>query len=121
MNEDLLANFQTLSEDDRVRYVGGTRQNLLKDKIGVVRAVRYDSRTSRVVSAGVAFEGFSELVWASAESWRKLPQLIKQDFDIEKVFTDAAGGPLAVARAELARLEARVAELKSAIRVIESL
>jgi hypothetical protein len=122
VNEKNLLNvsFKNFETGDRVRYINGSRLNLYSDKIGIVEAVRTNWNDD-VISCGVKFDSEDELVWASVGTWRKLPQLIEQDFDIERIFTDAAGGPLEVAKAELARLEARVAELKTAIKVIESI
>lgn len=123
MNETVFAS-NTFAEGDRVRYVQGSRLDMYYDRIGTVKAVRKDA-DGEPMSIGVAFdEGNEMLVWAHVRSWRKLPQmavLSQKDFDMEKFFTDAAGGPLEVAKRELARLEDRVAELKAAIKVIESI
>ena len=104
--------------EDRVRYVAGSRIHSLGDKIGRVKSIR-KNEYSQPISLGVDF-GEGPIVWASVNSWRLLPPLTAQSFDIEKVFSDALGGPLAVAKAELARVEQRAEELRNAIRVIES-
>jgi hypothetical protein len=118
MNETVHFDISNVEMDDRVRYVAGSRIHSLGDKIGHVKSIRRDEY-GQPVSLGVDF-GVGALTWASVNSWRLLPPLTAESFDIDKVFSDALGGPLAAAKAELERIEQRAEELRNAIRVIES-
>lgn len=120
MNETETVHFdmRNVELEDRVRYVAGSRIHLFGDKIGRVKSIRRNEY-SQPISLGVDF-GSGLIVWASVNSWRLLPPLTTESFDIDKVFSDALGGPLATAKAELARIEQRAEELRNAIRVIES-
>jgi hypothetical protein len=113
MNETELLN----PVGDYVRYLGGSRASELKDRIGTIAAVRY-GLDNKPAFYGVDYPGNDVLVWATVSTW----EVVKgKTFDIEDIFIQAAGGPLAVAKAEIERLEARIAELKAAVKVIESL
>jgi hypothetical protein len=58
----------------------------------------------------------SEIYWTSVNS---IVNLSREDFDIDKVFTDAAGGPVAVLTAELERKRLEVAELEAALATLK--
>jgi len=115
-----------LALGDWVRYRGNSRYYELDGKIGRITSVRCNA-FGVAMSYGVAYANISDLVWAAAWAWElvtkdeiKDPKSV-ETFDIDKLFTNAAGGPIAVAKAEIERLEARIAELKAAVKVIESL
>lgn len=101
-----------------VTYAGDNRTAELEGKVGTIKQFRY-GRTGAIDSIGVDFPSEDLLVWAAPWSWNIVHT--DTDFDVERIFTEAAGGPLAVAKAEIERLETRLAELKAAVKVIESI
>jgi hypothetical protein len=105
--------------DSLVKYVGNSREYLLDNRTGRVKQQRVDPHNGEVLALGVAFPGIDDLQWGAPWCWEIVSDM--KTFDIEDIFSQAAGGPLAVARAEIARLEARIAELKAAVKVFESL
>ena len=116
----------TIEVNDWVRYLGLTRANRLSGKIGQVVSVRCNDETGEAISYGVAYAGIQDLIWASTWAWDLVTKAEKskpevKTFDVDELFGKAAGGPVAVAKAEIARLESRIAELKAAVKVIESL
>ena len=115
-----------LALGDWVRYHGNSRYYELDGKVGQFTSVKCNA-FGVAVSYGVAYANMDDLVWAAAWAWELVTKAEEEDlkavktFDIEDIFTNAAGGPLAVAKAEIERLETRIAELKAAVKVIESL
>jgi hypothetical protein len=98
-----------------VTYQGDNRIEL-DGKEGTVTSIRR-AGNGAITAYGVRIRGIADLVWAAPWAWG----YIVTDNDIDKAFTDAVGGPLAVAKAEITRLKARLAELEAAVKVIESL
>jgi hypothetical protein len=113
MNETELLN----PVGDYVRYLGVSRAAEFRGRIGTIAAVRY-GLDSKPAFYGVDYPGNGVLVWASVPTWEIVKDRV---FGIEEIFTAAAGGSLAVIDNEIARLEARLIELKNAKKVIESL
>lgn len=108
-----------------VRYVGSNREALY-ELIGVVEidngksvGVRYDNPSA------APYADKNGLVWAARWAWARIEdediRTLAQSEDLDDMFTVAAGGKLAVAQAEIARLEARLAELKEFVKVYNSL
>ena len=114
-----------LALGDWVRYHGNSRYYELDGKVGQITSVKCNA-FGVAVSYGVAYANMDDLVWAAAWAWELVTKVEKDEpevktFDIDEIFNSAAGGPIAVAKAEIERLEARIAELKAAVKVIESL
>jgi len=118
-NEDILGT--------KVLYVGNTREDLY-DYVGVVEAAT-DAASVGVrypVGVGEPYRGKDGLVWASRWAWKVVkPELSVvsnlDETEMDKLFSNAAGGPREQILNEIARLESRLAELKSALKVIDSL
>jgi len=105
----------------------GDNREYLRDKIGtVVKAHRNPSGT---IMLGVAYPG-DKIEYGAAWAWELLPKETEvtmnetesdRILDINELFTEASGGKLEVAKNEIKRLEARIAELKKFVEVYESL
>ncbi len=122
-----------------VKYVGNTRREL-RGLAGVVEKVSETSYSAGVrYPAGVAtkFKDKNGLVWASRWAWTKVdivgPPVVARKVDplvtrygkttdsLDEVFTEAAGGTRAVLVSEINRLTSRLAQLREALEVIDSL
>lgn len=128
-----------------VRYVGRNRDGLL-DLIGTVEKVSETGSAGVRYPNGVAefYKGKDGLVWASRWAWTTVvepaikpvavtrygardsssvaatPENVDDTF-VDNIFIEAAGGPRAVMINEINRLTARLADLKKAVEVIDSL
>lgn len=124
-----------------VKYVGNTRLGL-KEIPGVVERVSDTSHSVGIrYPAGVAtqFKDKNGLVWGSRWAWTKVnivgPPVVARTSragvmatrygqtadSLDEVFTEAAGGTRAVLVNEIDRLTARLAKLREALEVIDSL
>lgn len=113
----------------RVKYIGSKRP-ALRNLIGTVEKVGENGSAGVRYPGDLASEytGKDGLVWASRWAWLKL----KTDIENAKlaaaapeneddIFLNAAGGPREVIMHEIERLTARLADLKKAVEVIDSL
>lgn len=93
-------------------YLGKNRKDVFGDAAWQV----VDQRSN---GQYVAFLIDNKYEWVHIDS----VELISNDItaDVDAIFTAAVGGKYEQAKAELARLEARVAELRKAIEVMDSL
>jgi hypothetical protein len=113
--------FETDYLNRKVRYDGDTREHL-RGKVGIIRSATSNGGT---LTFGVEYDDRYKLEYGAAWAWEILP---KEDitesaktFDIDDIFTDAAGGKVAVAQNEIKRLKARIVELEKFVEVYNSL
>ncbi len=117
-----------------VRYVGNNRESLY-DLIGVVEKVNGNSAAVRYADGQAeVFKNGQGLVWAALWAWAEIEpaptkgkilndhySIMGKTDDLDALFTEAAGGKLAVAKNEIKRLEAELAKLRTFVEVYESL
>lgn len=115
MSNAIITDMSKLEIGMYAEYDGDTRWGRpfmpnAKYKIANIRRDNYGDPVS------VGLENDSEIYWTSVNSIRNVTQ---ETFDIDKVFTDAAGGPVAVLQAELDRKRQEVAELEAALATLK--
>lgn len=101
-------------------YEGVKRKDIFGDRPYPIVDASKDGQSVKLSPESLPFFYRSVNTWVATSSVRIVENEIPT-FDIDEIFTDAAGGPLEIAKNEIARLEARIAELKAAVAVIESL
>lgn len=108
-------------EGRQVTYNGNSRDHL-RGKVGRI------ARITRRVGGGTTFAveyPDDSIEYAESWAWKILPKedisATAKTFNLDDLFTDAAGGKLEVAMHEIERLEARIAELKKFVEVYKSL
>jgi hypothetical protein len=109
--------------NDTVTYDGDNRE-ALRGRTGTVVAIRPNvAGQTENDSFTVKMDDSGELIYGARWSWQRVAKTITpgQRFDIDELFTEAAGGKLMVARNEILRLKARLAELEKFVEVYESL
>lgn len=120
MKYDIDSDFDLMNA--RVIYAGDNRRDKLDGHVGRIVSVRRDAG-GVATHYGVQYDNsiLPGIEYAAVWAWVLAPEEPVPGFDIDKFFNEASGGPLAVAKAEITRLEERLAELKAAVKVIESL
>ena len=115
--------------NDTVTYIGDNRDNL-RDRNGKVLSIGVHDHNSSQDMVTVQMEDSGEIVYGARWAWKRVDNLLNpkfgalsntKDFDMEEIFTAAAGGKLEVAKNEIARLEARIAELNKFVEVYGTL
>lgn len=116
MNETLTDKYM----NRRVRYDGDNR-GYLRGKVGTIKSVTKNGNT---LTFGVAYEDGS-FEYGAEWAWELLSEenftTTAKALDIDEMFTAAAGGKYEIAKHEIERLEARIAELREFIRIHDSL